>query len=78
MSKEKKPYKSEENLGFLLWQTNMLWQREQNRALDSIGLTQTQFVAKQSSFQQSNSGILWYISCVTNGKKHKVGKGQAR
>jgi len=43
MSKEKKPYKSEENLGFLLWRTNMLWQREQNRALNSIGLTQTQF-----------------------------------
>lgn len=40
---EEKKYKSEENLGFLLWHTNMLWQREQNRALDSIGLTQTQF-----------------------------------
>ncbi|CAM1354678.1 MULTISPECIES: MarR family winged helix-turn-helix transcriptional regulator [Tenacibaculum] len=33
-----------ENLGYLLWQTTMLWQRQMNRALDEIGLTHTQFV----------------------------------
>lgn len=45
---EEKEYKSEENLGFLLWHTNMLWQREQNRALSDIGLTQTQFAILSS------------------------------
>ena len=58
MSRENKPYKSEENLGFLLWHTNMLWQREQNRALDSIGLTHTQFAilsALNSLLERSNS-----------------------
>lgn len=33
-----------ENLGYLLWQTTMQWQRQMNRALDEIGLTHTQFV----------------------------------
>lgn len=37
------PDKPAENLGFLLWHTNMIWQRELNRALDTIGLTHTQF-----------------------------------
>ncbi|NKI32652.1 MarR family winged helix-turn-helix transcriptional regulator [Croceivirga thetidis] len=58
MSRENKPYKPDEDLGFLLWHTNMLWQREQNRALDSIGLTQTQFAilaALNSLLQRSNS-----------------------
>lgn len=36
--------KPEENLGYLLWQTTMLWQRQMNRALDEINLTHTQFV----------------------------------
>lgn len=34
----------EENMGYLLWQTTMLWQRKMNRALDEVGLTHTQFV----------------------------------
>lgn len=34
----------EDNLGYLLWQTTMQWQRQMNRALDSVGLTHTQFV----------------------------------
>lgn len=34
----------EENLGYLLWQTTMLWNRKMNRALDEISLTHTQFV----------------------------------
>lgn len=58
MSKEKKNYKSEENLGFLLWHTNMIWQRELNRALDSIGITHTQFAilsALNSLLESSNS-----------------------
>ena len=33
-----------ENLGYLLWQTTMQWQRQMNRALDEVGLTHTQFV----------------------------------
>lgn len=33
-----------ENLGYLLWQTTMIWQRQMNRALDETGLTHTQFV----------------------------------
>ena len=37
------PDKPKENLGFLLWQTNMIWQRKLNRALDRIELTHTQF-----------------------------------
>ncbi len=36
--------KPEENLGYLLWQTTMQWQRQMNRALDEINLTHTQFV----------------------------------
>jgi len=36
--------KPEENLGYLLWQATMLWQRQMNRALDEISLTHTQFV----------------------------------
>ncbi len=36
--------KPEENLGYLLWQTTMLWNRQMNRALDEVGLTHTQFV----------------------------------
>ncbi|MFK7948303.1 MAG: MarR family winged helix-turn-helix transcriptional regulator [Saprospiraceae bacterium] len=58
MSKEKNAYKSEENLGFLLWHTNMIWQRKQNRALDIIGLTQTQFAilsALNTLLKRSNS-----------------------
>ncbi len=34
----------DENLGYLLWQTTMLWQRQMNRALDKVNLTHTQFV----------------------------------
>lgn len=34
----------EENLGYLLWQTNMQWQKQMNRALDEVSLTHTQFV----------------------------------
>lgn len=37
------PVKPSEDLGFLLWQTNMIWQRQMNRALDKIKLTHTQF-----------------------------------
>lgn len=36
--------KPEENLGYLLWQTTMLWNRQMNRALGEINLTHTQFV----------------------------------
>lgn len=34
----------DENLGYLLWQTTMQWQRQMNRALDAVALTHTQFV----------------------------------
>lgn len=34
----------EENMGYLLWQATMQWQKQMNRALDEINLTHTQFV----------------------------------
>lgn len=43
MNDEKMLYKPEENLGFLLWHTNMIWQRLLNRALHEVDLTHTQF-----------------------------------
>lgn len=36
--------KPEENLGYLLWQATMQWQKQMNRALSEINLTHTQFV----------------------------------
>ena len=36
--------KPEENLGYLLWQATMLWQKQMNRALNELNLTHTQFV----------------------------------
>jgi len=43
MNPEADPEKLEDNLGFLLWHTTMLWNRQLNRALDEIDLTHTQF-----------------------------------
>ena len=43
MSRQIDPDKPEDNLGFLLWQTTMIWQRRLNRALDALDLTHTQF-----------------------------------
>ena len=43
----KKNIKLEEpnnNIGYLLWQTTMLWQRQMNNALSNLDLTHTQFV----------------------------------
>jgi len=50
--------KPEENLGFLLWQTTMIWNRKLNRTLASIDLTHTQFAilsALHSLSNESNS-----------------------
>lgn len=77
MGKEKKPYKSEENLGFLLWHTNMLWQREQNRALDGIGLTQTQFAilsALKSLLEKSDNVMQKAIAERSNTDTMMVSK----
>ena len=77
MSKKNEPYKSEDNLGFLLWHTNMLWQREQNRALDSIGLTQTQFAilsALNSLLKKSNSVMQKAIAERSNTDTMMVSK----
>jgi DNA-binding MarR family transcriptional regulator len=52
------PVKPEDNLGFLLWQTTMTWQRKLNRALDEIDLTHTQFAilsALSSLLKESNA-----------------------
>ena len=43
MNHEPDSIKPQDNLGFLLWQTTMIWQRLLNRALDEIDLTHTQF-----------------------------------
>ena len=33
-----------ENIGYLVWQVTMLWQRKMNNDLSEVGLTYTQFV----------------------------------
>ncbi|MFK8038670.1 MAG: MarR family winged helix-turn-helix transcriptional regulator [Crocinitomicaceae bacterium] len=58
MNDESDPDKPQDNLGFLLWQTNMTWQRELNRALDEIDITHTQFAilsALRSLLEESNA-----------------------
>ena len=50
--------KPDKDLGFLLWQTTMIWNRELNRALDTIDVTHTQFAimaALASLLNESNS-----------------------
>ncbi|MGB5394567.1 MAG: MarR family transcriptional regulator [Lutimonas sp.] len=57
MKNEPDPCKPEEDLGFLLWQITMTWQRKLNRALDEIDLTHTQFAilsALRSLLKESN------------------------
>jgi DNA-binding MarR family transcriptional regulator len=36
--------KPEDNTGYLLWQTTMIWQKNMNRALNELNITHTQFV----------------------------------
>ena len=48
MGSPKSLKKPDENIGMLLWQTNMLWQRKMNQALKEINLTHTQFVVLAS------------------------------
>lgn len=51
--------KPEDNTGYLLWQTTMIWQRTMNRILDKIDLTHTQFVilASLGWLSKSQNGI---------------------
>ena len=44
MNKDINPKEPNNNIGYLLWQTNMLWQRQMNSALSQVELTHTQFV----------------------------------
>ena len=44
MHKNENIKKPNENIGYLLWQTTMIWQRQMNKALSEIHLTHTQFV----------------------------------
>lgn len=58
MKHEPDPDKPENDLGFLLWQITMTWQRQLNRALDEIDLTHTQFAiisALRSLLKESNT-----------------------
>jgi DNA-binding MarR family transcriptional regulator len=58
MKHEPDPDKPENDLGFLLWQITMTWQRQLNRALDEIDLTHTQFAiisALRSLLKESNA-----------------------
>ena len=58
MKHEPDPDKPENDLGFLLWQIIMTWQRQLNRALDEIDLTHTQFAiisALRSLLKESNA-----------------------
>lgn len=58
MKYELAPDKPKDDLGFLLWQITMTWQRQLNRALDEIDLTHTQFAiisALRSLLKESNA-----------------------
>ena len=58
MKHEPDPDKPENDLGFLLWQITMTWQRQLNRALDEVDLTHTQFAiisALRSLLKESNA-----------------------
>ncbi len=44
MDKNIKLEEPNNNIGYLLWQTTMLWQRQMNSVLSEVGLTHTQFV----------------------------------
>ena len=48
MSKDTKLQAPNENLGYLVWQVTMLWQRKMNCDLSKVGLTYTQFVIMAS------------------------------
>ncbi len=58
----------EEDLGYKLWQATMQWQRQSNKVLGEIGLTQTQYVIlgalawlSQSSENVTQKDIADYI-----------------
>lgn len=77
MNRENNSYKLEENLGFLLWHTNLIWQRELNRALDNIGLTHTQFAilsALKSLLRNSKSVTQKAIAQRSNADTMMVSK----
>lgn len=44
MNQDITPKEPNNNIGYLLWQTTMLWQRQMNTALNDLELTHTQFV----------------------------------
>jgi len=44
MNKDLKLKEPNNNIGYLLWQTTMLWQRQMNNALKEVNITHTQFV----------------------------------
>ncbi|WP_298534703.1 MarR family transcriptional regulator [uncultured Algibacter sp.] len=44
MNKDINPKEPNNNIGYLLWQTTMLWQRQMNNVLSKVELTHTQFV----------------------------------
>lgn len=67
----------EENVGFLLWQATMQWQRQMNRALGEIGLTHTQFViliALAWLLESSNSVTQKEIADHSNTDRMMVSK----
>lgn len=58
MQQEPDPNNPKDDLGFLLWQVAMTWQRQLNRALGKIELTHTQFAilsALRSLLKESNT-----------------------
>ncbi|WP_111710286.1 MarR family winged helix-turn-helix transcriptional regulator [Lutibacter citreus] len=56
-----------ESLGYLLWQATMRWQREANKALSEVGLTNTQFAIL--------SALAWLLRSSKNVTQKEIADG---
>lgn len=52
------------NIGYLLWQTTMLWQRQMNNALSEVEITHTQFVILAS--------LGWLLKKINNVTQKEI------
>ncbi|MCG8311199.1 MAG: MarR family transcriptional regulator [Cytophagales bacterium] len=64
MDKNIKLQEPNNNIGYLLWQTTMLWQKQMNNALSKVGLTHTQFVILAS--------LGWLLKKSTNVTQKEI------
>lgn len=77
MNRDQDSDNPEDNLGFLLWHTNMIWQRKLNRALNEVDLTHTQFAmlsALNSLLKKSKTNTQKTIATRTNTDTMMVSK----